>query len=564
MSNSPEVSSMDSTTESTVNGHSWFLLGIMVPLVMIISLAGLLIYLFSNQAQSGAKNDRADVEEWLEETRVFRKTLPEIVREYIDLYEQYGNEDASSNEYIQRKREEISEQIKALTDPLRIYVAQLPLFLEVYHLRIDFSPFDESKIRSIRWDSPIPRPRKSNSAILAKLDLPISFNNQEKSAIIHCEYRIHAFNRIQHEEERNRVHKGIVVIVVLSGLVVSSVWILRFLRRERMQQQSLRQLERARMLMLAEKLRAQEAEREQDVLKSRLLEQELENERQSNRLKEAEYSFRSQLFAGMNVMAGSYAHNIKNLLVRPNDLLVRCLNMAELKSDQVSMLQEVQDTLGVVTDRLQQILRTVRRDLSHTEMTSIDLNQMVQDCDKTWTQLAREKWKVNLNCQLASSAQSIQADLSHLLQALENLLFNARDATYAMRNHLRDQARLIPDIQKRRQAILDAASWRGEVSLRVVEHQKRKCIEVEDNGIGMDEEVKQRCTETHFTTKKDNALYQGLSAGMGLGLSFVSFVLDQHQAQMEIESHPFTGTIFRIIFPSAEPVESKKEMANAE
>ena len=34
---------------------------------------------------------------------------------------------------------------------------------------------------------------------------------------------------------------------------------------------------------------------------------------------------KSQLYASIGIMAGSYAHNIKNLLVRPNDLLARCL-----------------------------------------------------------------------------------------------------------------------------------------------------------------------------------------------------------------------------------------------
>ena len=35
----------------------------------------------------------------------------------------------------------------------------------------------------------------------------------------------------------------------------------------------------------------------------------------------------------------------------------------------------------------------------------------------------------------------IEGDRSHLQQAAENLLFNARDATFEMRSHLREQAR---------------------------------------------------------------------------------------------------------------------------
>ena len=43
------------------------------------------------------------------------------------------------------------------------------------------------------------------------------------------------------------------------------------------------------------------------------------------------------------------------------------------------MLHEVQPTLGTVTERLQQILRTVRRDPSKAEVTPLDLNALVRE-----------------------------------------------------------------------------------------------------------------------------------------------------------------------------------------
>jgi hypothetical protein len=50
----------------------------------------------------------------------------------------------------------------------------------------------------------------------------------------------------------------------------------------------------------------------------------------------------------------------------------------------------------------------------------------------------------------------------------------------------------------------------------------------------MSEDVRRRCTETHFSTKRDNALFAGLSAGMVLGLSFVQLILEHHRATLEI------------------------------
>jgi signal transduction histidine kinase len=140
-----------------------------------------------------------------------------------------------------------------------------------------------------------------------------------------------------------------------------------------------------------------------------------------------------------------------------------------------------------------------------------------------------------------------------LQQAIENLLFNARDATFEMRNQLRDDARrndMSPD--DRRKALIDAAGWRGQVSLRARREGNRAVLEVTDNGIGMSAEVRERCTQTHFTTKRDNALYEGYNAGMGLGLSFTVVVLEHHGATLEIDSTPLQGTTFRVRFPLAE------------
>src|SRR6185436_16902167 len=107
----------------------------------------------------------------------------------------------------------------------------------------------------------------------------------------------------------------------------------------------------------------------------KLLEQRLARqaaERQALELK-------SQLYASIGIMAGSYAHNIKNLLVRPNDLLGRCLEADGMSADQQQMLHEVRHTLGTVTERLQQILQTVRRDPNQSERVRLDLNELVEE-----------------------------------------------------------------------------------------------------------------------------------------------------------------------------------------
>jgi signal transduction histidine kinase len=251
-------------------------------------------------------------------------------------------------------------------------------------------------------------------------------------------------------------------------------------------------------------------------------------------------------------MAGSYAHNIKNLLVRPNDLLSRCLEADGLSSNQQHMLDEVRQTLGTVTERLQQILRTVRRDPTRSDLGKVDLNAVVGDIVRTWEDLAREKWKLSLKGDFCPGPLWIEGDISHLQQAVENLLFNARDATFEMRNQLREQARQVnhADAPQMRVALIEAAAWKGSTILRTRREGDRVILEVQDNGIGMTDDVRARCVETHFSTKRDNAIYEGISTGMGLGLSFVVVILENHRATLEIESKPAQGAMFRASFPA--------------
>jgi signal transduction histidine kinase len=204
-----------------------------------------------------------------------------------------------------------------------------------------------------------------------------------------------------------------------------------------------------------------------------------------------------------------------------------------------------------VTERLQQILRTVRRDPASNEMTRVDLAALVAESERTWAEMGRDKWKIAVTADVPREPLWVNGDLSHLQQTVENLLFNARDATFEMRNFLRDEAKREPDATIRRQKLLDAAAWRGEVGVRLSRDGERAVLEVRDNGIGMTEEVRRNCLRTHFTTKRDNALYEGYSAGMGLGLSFVAMVLEHHGAELEIESAPLRGTTFRVKFPLA-------------
>ena len=139
--------------------------------------------------------------------------------------------------------------------------------------------------------------------------------------------------------------------------------------------------------------------------------------------------------------------------------------------------------------------------------------------------MGRDKWKIAVSAVVPAGPLWVNGDQSHLQQAIENLVFNARDATFEMRNHLRDEAKRETDPAQRKQQVARSGVLEGRgVAPRDARTGIVAVLEVRDNGIGMTEEVRKNCLRTHFTTKRDNALYEGYSAGMGLGLSFVAVV----------------------------------------
>ena len=79
-------------------------------------------------------------------------------------------------------------------------------------------------------------------------------------------------------------------------------------------------------------------------------------------------------------------------------------------------------------------------------------------------------------------------------------------------------------------------------------------VRIRDNGTGMDEVTRQRIFDPFYTTKD-------VGKGTGLGLSIVKGILDDHNAEVSVESTPEVGTCFILRFPLQSAGASKTEAA---
>src|SRR5215210_493485 len=107
----------------TVRFPWWEVVRALAPAVLFwVALVAWLAYLLSERTNLGPESDEADVREWIDEARSFRKTLPELVREYHARLDGSGGDPAHPE--VRAKAEEIAQQLKAMADPIRLYQGQ--------------------------------------------------------------------------------------------------------------------------------------------------------------------------------------------------------------------------------------------------------------------------------------------------------------------------------------------------------------------------------------------------------------------------------------------------------
>ena len=102
---------------------------------------------------------------------------------------------------------------------------------------------------------------------------------------------------------------------------------------------------------------------------------------------------------------------------------------------------------------------------------------------------------------------------------------------------------------------VDAMPKGGTITVRARSEGACVRLEVSDTGIGMSDEVRQRCLEPFFTTKGQH--------GTGLGLSLVHTTIQRHGGTLTIESQPGRGSTFVALLPVLDEPDGHAENADS-
>jgi PAS domain S-box-containing protein len=260
-----------------------------------------------------------------------------------------------------------------------------------------------------------------------------------------------------------------------------------------------------------------------------------ERENAEKTLVEREMQLRqSQKMEALGLLAGGVAHDFNNLLTSIMGFGSLALESLPAGHPAKQDLKEVLNSADRAAKLTGQLLSVGRK--QRMEIHPLDLNATVDGMVLLLKRTLGED--VVLDIKLDERTGIVEADSSGIEQVILNLAVNARDAM--------PQGGTLT-IQTRR-VTLDEAYCRTHVA---VEPGTYGVLVVRDSGVGMNKEIKERMFEPFFTTK-------ATGKGTGLGLSLVYGIVRQCAGNIEVDSHPGSGTEFRIFFRGAKKADVEK------
>lgn len=244
---------------------------------------------------------------------------------------------------------------------------------------------------------------------------------------------------------------------------------------------------------------------------------------------------RSEKLSAIGTLAGSIAHDFNNL----SAVVIGNIELAQLERDagrQAQFLNNALDASERAAALTKKLLSFARQAPLSPE--TMDLAAEIEGHARHLEMSLNGKASLRIACD--RDAPAVNVDRNGLLNALMNLVTNARDASPQGGNIDIRLCRL--DIQKGEVAESDA--WSGD--LDPMPPGTYTCIEVLDQGEGVLPEHRQRILDPFFTTKPF-----GMSAGLGLSITY-GFVR-QSGGFLRVSDNQPRGTRVMICFPAAVP-----------
>lgn len=235
--------------------------------------------------------------------------------------------------------------------------------------------------------------------------------------------------------------------------------------------------------------------------------------------------FQASKLASLGELAAGVAHEVNNPLTGILGFTELLLSRDDLTGGLAEGLQEIHG-LARRTNQITQDLLLFARVQREGGFRAVSLRDVVRDNLKLLETTYRSL-HLELRTEFPKDPDGQEdrllalGDQGKIQQIIMNLAQNAKDA-------------------------ITMASKGSRITFRGSRQKDEVVLEVEDDGPGIPERIRNKIFEPFFTTKP-------IGKGTGLGLAIVNRIVEEHKGKLIIDSAEGRGTTFRIVLPAAPP-----------
>ncbi len=246
--------------------------------------------------------------------------------------------------------------------------------------------------------------------------------------------------------------------------------------------------------------------------------------------KRSEEHFRqAQKLESLGLLAGGVAHDF-------NNLLVGVLGNASLAQEMLPPEHPAAELLERVVKTGEQAAHLTRQMLAYSGkgkflVEALSLSKIIPDLNGLIRPSIPKK--IAFRVELEEDLPAIEADRGQVQQVFMNLALNASEAI----GNREGQITVRTGTQK-----VDGRYLRLHPEIATLRPGEYVCLEVRDNGCGMDDATKAKVFDPFFSTK---------FSGRGLGLAAVSGIVRGHKGAIAVTTAPGRGSSFTVLFPAA-------------
>ncbi|MCX8052730.1 MAG: ATP-binding protein [Armatimonadetes bacterium] len=258
-------------------------------------------------------------------------------------------------------------------------------------------------------------------------------------------------------------------------------------------------------------------------LETEILDRNRELAELNRRLREAQDRLvQSERLRALGEMAAGIAHDINNAL----GIVLGNAQLAKRKMPQEAELTQCIESIELAARDAAETVRRLKeigKPVDRSRYGPVDLSTIVEEVISTTVPTWSERNQlVKVETNLANGC-IVEGDPAELREALSNILLNA----------------------------VQAVSGNGLIEISTSLESGRALLRVTDNGVGMNEETKQRVFDPFFTTRG--------AEGTGLGMSMVAAIAIRHQGEVVVDSEEGIGTTVTLKLPLLDIVDRKVE-----